>query len=145
VSAANASDRDILWGFIERYAPEANPKDNPALDQLADFAVRYYQDLVKPNKAYRTPTDQERAALKDLSSRLKSVPASEKTDGEALQTLIFSVGKDHKFENLRNWFKAIYEVCLGQSQGPRFGSFVAIYGPDETALLIDDALAGKLG
>ena len=145
VSAANASDRDILWGFIERYAPEANPKDNPALDQLADFAVRYYQDFVKPIKAYRTPTDQERAALKDLASRLKSVPAVEKTDGEALQTLIFSVGKDHEFENLRNWFKAIYEVCLGQSQGPRFGSFVAIYGPDETALLIDDALAGKLG
>ena len=73
------------------------------------------------------------------------MPAVEKTDGEALQTLIFSVGKDHEFENLRNWFKAIYEVCLGQSQGPRFGSFVAIYGPDETALLIDDALEGKLG
>jgi lysyl-tRNA synthetase class 1 len=144
VSAANASDRDILWGFIERYAPEANPKDNPALDQLADFAVRYYQDFVKPAKAYRAPTDQERAALTDLVTRLRNVEASEKTDGEALQTLIFSVGKDHAFENLRNWFKAIYEVCLGQSQGPRFGSFVAIYGPDETADLIDDALTGKL-
>ena len=77
--------------------------------------------------------------------RLRAVPAAEKTDGEALQTLIFSVGKDHEFENLRNWFKAIYEVCLGQSQGPRFGSFVAIYGPDETAELIEKALAGQLG
>ena len=66
----------------------------------------------------------------------------EAQDGEALQTLIFSVGKDHDFENLRDWFKAIYEVCLGQSQGPRFGSFVAIYGPDETAGLIENALKG---
>ena len=68
---------------------------------------------------------------------------SEKTEGEALQTLIFTVGKEHNFENLRDWFKAIYEVCLGQSQGPRFGSFVAIYGPDETADLIENALASK--
>jgi len=145
VSAANASDRDILWGFIERYQPDANPKDNPALDQLADFAVRYYQDFVKPNKEYRTPTDQERAALSDLAGRLRDVAESEKTDGEALQTLIFTVGKEHDFENLRDWFKAIYEVCLGQSQGPRFGSFVAIYGPEETAELIENALAGKRG
>jgi len=145
VSAANASDKDILWGFIQRYAPEANPKDNPALDQLAGFAVSYYQDFVKPNKEYRAPTDQERAALADLAGRLKAVPDAIKADGGELQTLIFSVGKDHEFENLRNWFKAIYEVCLGQSQGPRFGSFVAIYGPDETAQLIEDALAGKVG
>ena len=114
------------------------------MDQLADFAVRYYQDFVKPTKAYRAPSDQERAALSDLVVRLKAVSDEDKTDGEALQTLIFSVGKDHEFENLRNWFKAIYEVCLGQSQGPRFGSFVAIYGPDETATLIEKALAGKL-
>jgi len=107
--------------------------------------VRYYQDFVKPSKEYRAPSDQERAALADLVARLRAVEASEKADGEALQTLIFSVGKDHEFENLRNWFKAIYEVCLGQSQGPRFGSFVAIYGPDETAQLIEDALAGKMG
>ena len=140
VSAANASDKDILWGSIQRYAPDANPKDNPALDDLAGFAVQYYQDFVKPNKEYRAPSDQERAALTDLVARLRAVPAAEKTDGEALQTLIFSVGKEHEFENLRNWFKAIYEVCLGQSQGPRFGSFVAIYGPDETAELIENCL-----
>jgi len=115
------------------------------VDEYFTYAVRYYQDFVKPNKDYRAPTDQERAALTDLTARLKAVPEAEKADGEALQTLIFSVGKDHEFENLRNWFKAIYEVCLGQSQGPRFGSFVAIYGPEETAQLIEDALAGTLG
>ncbi len=144
VSAANASDKDILWGFIQRYEPAANPADNPALDALAGYAIRYYQDFVKPAKTYREPTDQERKALSDLTGRLRSVPKAEQADGEALQTLIFSVGKDHDFENLRNWFKAIYEVCLGQSQGPRFGSFVAIYGPEETATLIDQALTGKL-
>ena len=144
VSAANASDRDILWGFIERYAPGANPKDNPALDHLVGYAISYYQDFVKPNKIYREPSDHERAALTDLAGRLKVVSDAEQTDGEALQTLIFSVGKDYEFENLRDWFKAIYEVCLGQSQGPRFGSFVAIYGPDETAELIENALSGRL-
>ena len=100
----------------------------------------YYEDFVKPNKTYRSPTDQERAALADLVKRFRAVPEAEAADGEVLQTMIFSVGKDHVFENLRDWFKAIYEVCLGQSQGPRFGSFVAIYGPNETADLIEGAL-----
>lgn len=142
VSAANASDKDILWGFIERYEPGATAEAYPALDNLAGYAVRYFEDFVKPTKVYRAPSDQERAALTDLSSRLRTVPEADRADGEALQTLIFSVGKDHAFENLRDWFKAIYEVCLGQSQGPRFGSFVAIYGPEETADLVDGALAG---
>ena len=142
VSAANASDKEILWGFIERYVPGATPADYPALDDLAGYAVSYYEDFVRPNKTYRAPDEQERAALADLAERLKSVPETQATDAAELQTLIFSVGKDHEFENLRNWFKAIYEVCLGQSQGPRFGSFVAIYGPDETAQLIKAALKG---
>ena len=141
VSAANASDKDILWGFIQRYAPEASPETHSDLDKLAGYAVRYYEDFVKPAKVYRAPSDQEHAALTDLAGRLSAVDAAQATDGEALQTLIFSVGKDHDFENLRDWFKAIYEVCLGQSQGPRFGSFVAIYGPENTAQLIKDVLA----
>jgi len=144
VTASNASDKGILWGFIERYAPGTNPADNPTVDKLAGYAVRYYEAFVKPNKDYRDPTGKERAALEDLAKRLRTVPTEHLTDGGELQTLIFSVGKDHEFENLRNWFKAIYEVCLGQTQGPRFGSFVAIYGPEETADLIDSALAGKL-
>ncbi|MGB0908438.1 MAG: lysine--tRNA ligase [Maricaulaceae bacterium] len=145
VSAANASDKDILWGFIERYQPGATAADFPVLDRLAEYAVRYYHDFVKPNKVYRAPDDKERAALEDLATRLKSVSAEDANDGGALQTLIFSVGKDHEFENLRGWFQTIYEVCLGQSQGPRFGSFVAIYGPEDTAMLIESALAEKLG
>ena len=98
----------------------------------------------RPTKTYRKASDAEAAALTDLAARLRAVPQAQSADGEALQTLIFSVGKDHEFENLRGWFQAIYEVCLGQSQGPRFGSFVAIYGPSETADLIDRALSGAL-
>lgn len=145
VSAANASDTETLWGFIKKYAPEATPENSPGLDRLTHYAVAYYEDFVKAHKAYRDPTDQERAALEDLVEGFRTVSESDAADGEALQTLIFSVGKTHEFENLRDWFKAIYEVCLGQSQGPRFGSFVAIYGPEETANLIEQALKGDLG
>lgn len=144
VSAANASDADILWGFIERYAPGATPEEFPVLDKLVGYAVRYFHDVVRPTKTYRAANDLERAALSDLATRLRAVPPTDIMDGEALQTLIFTVGKDHAFENLRDWFRAIYEVCLGQTQGPRFGSFVAIYGPSETAEMIDAALAGTL-
>ncbi|WP_298915558.1 lysine--tRNA ligase [uncultured Algimonas sp.] len=140
VSAANASSKDILWGFITRYAPDATPDANPEMDRLCDYAVRYYQDFVAPTKAYRDPTDAERAALADLATRLRAVDPSAVKDGEALQTLTFTIGKDHDFENLRDWFTAIYEVTMGQSQGPRFGSFVAIYGPHETADMIEARL-----
>lgn len=138
VSAANAEDKDTLWGFIARYAPGTSAESHPLLDRLAGYAVRYYEDFVKPTKTYRAPTDQERAAMEDLATRLRSF--DEEPTGEALQTLTFSVGKDHAFENLREWFKALYEVLLGQSQGPRFGGFAALYGKDETAQLIEDAL-----
>lgn len=142
VSASNASDKDILWGFIGRYVEGANPADNPVLDRLSEYAVRYYQDFVKPNKQYRTPSDQERQAMTDLAERLKDYQGDVKDAGE-LQTLVFSVGKDYEFENLRDWFKALYEVLLGQSQGPRFGSFIAIFGVAETTSLIEKALSGE--
>jgi lysyl-tRNA synthetase class 1 len=142
VSASNASDKDMLWQFIDRYVEGANPEDNPVLDHLSAYAVRYYADFVKPNKNYRAPTDMERAAMKDLSGRLKRYDGDPKDSGE-IQSLIFSVGKDHEFENLRDWFKALYEVLLGESQGPRFGSFVAIYGIEETIALIGKGLTAE--
>ncbi len=139
VGVANAEDKETLWGFVSRYAPEASPDNHPLLDQLAGYAIRYYEDFVKPEKTYRAPDDKERVAMGDLSERLKAY-SGEKT-AEGLQTLTFSVGKDHEFENLRLWFQALYEVLLGQSQGPRFGGFIALYGVSETADLIDEALA----
>ena len=142
VSAANASDKETLWGFISRYAPEATPQSEPFLDRLTSYAIAYYEDFVKPAKVYRAPTDQERAAMEDLAARLKGLDPAE-TDGEVIQTEVFAAGKAHDFEPLRDWFKALYEVLLGQSQGPRFGSFAAIYGLPKTIELIEGALAGE--
>ncbi len=139
VSVANAEDTETLWGYITRYAPEASPETHPLLDELAGYAMRYYEHFVQPTKVYRAPSDQERAALEDLAARFK-LYAGEGT-AEDLQTLTFSVGKAHGFDNLRDWFQALYEVLLGQSQGPRFGGFAALYGVAETAALIDAALA----
>ena len=140
-AVANADNKDQLWGFIQRYAPDAAPETHSDLDAAAGFAVRYYNDFVKPNKTYRLPTDLEREALEDLRDQLKAWDGG--LDAEALQSLVFACGRE-RFDPLRNWFTALYEVLLGASQGPRFGGFIALYGVDETIALIDDALAGKL-
>ena len=132
-----------MWGFIGRYAEGVTPQTHPMLDRLAGYAVRYFQDFVLPNKAFRPPSAQERAALEDLSSELADYDG-DPSDGEAIQSIVFAVGKAHEFEPLRAWFTALYEVLLGQSQGPRFGSFVAIYGLEETRALIAKALDGAL-
>jgi lysyl-tRNA synthetase class 1 len=140
-SVCNTEDPSVLWGFITRYAPNATPETTPILDSLVGYAIAYYRDFVKPDKNYRTPTDIERAALVDLVASLKAMPAD--ADAETIQTEVYEVGKRHNFENLRDWFKALYEVLLGQSQGPRFGSFAALYGKDETIALISRVLAGE--
>ncbi|WP_296599046.1 lysine--tRNA ligase [Phenylobacterium sp.] len=142
VSAADASTKDILWAFIARYIPGATPESEPLLDKLAGYAINYYEDFVKPSKRFRAPTDQERAAMEALVGKLKALPAG--ADAETIQNEVFEVGKAAGFEPLRAWFSALYEVLLGQSQGPRFGSFVAIFGIDRTVDLIERALAGKL-
>ena len=140
-SVCHAEDKSVIWGYIARYAPGANAEANPLLDRLAGYAVRYYQDFVRPAKVYRAPTDVERAALEDLKAALEKTAAG--TSPEDIQTEVYEVGKRHPFENLRDWFKALYEVLLGQSQGPRFGSFVALYGIPESVALIDRALKGE--
>ncbi|TDT74141.1 lysyl-tRNA synthetase class I [Litoreibacter halocynthiae] len=140
-SVANAEEKGQLWGFIQRYAPDATPETHGDLDQAAGYAVRYYNDFVKPNKVFRLPNDLEREALLDLRGQLAAWDGG--LDAEALQSVVFACGRE-RFDPLRDWFKALYEVLLGASQGPRFGGFIALYGVDETIALIDDALAGKL-
>ena len=140
-SVSGAEDKETLWGFIARYAPEASPETHPDLDQAAGFAVRYFNDFVKPTRTFRAPDDKERAALEDLRARLSDWDGG--LDAEELQSMVFAVGKEHEFEPLRDWFKALYEVLLGASQGPRFGGFIALYGINETLALIDAALAGE--
>jgi lysyl-tRNA synthetase class 1 len=140
-SVASAHDKETLWGFIRRYAPDASPESHPDLDAAAGFAVKYYEDFVAPHKEYRAPTDLEREALTELRDQLAAYDGP--VEDEALQSVVYAVGRD-RFEPLRDWFKAIYEVLLGASQGPRFGGFIALYGVPETVALIDKALAGEL-
>jgi lysyl-tRNA synthetase class 1 len=142
VSAADASTKDILWAFLERYLPGATPASEPLLDKLVGYAINYYEDFVRPAKRFRAPDDRERAAMQDLTARLKALPAG--ADAEAIQNQVFEAGKAAGFEPLRAWFGALYEVLLGQTTGPRFGSFVAIFGIERTLALIDRALAGEL-
>ena len=142
VSASNASDKVVLWGFISRYAPGSAAQSHPKLDQMVDYAIRYFEDFVRPGKIFRAASEQERAALTDLKNRFNALPRD--ADGETIQNVVYAVGKEHDFEPLRSWFQALYQVLLGQDQGPRFGSFAALYGLDETARLIDEALSGSL-
>ncbi|HHN66512.1 MAG TPA: lysine--tRNA ligase, partial [Thermopetrobacter sp.] len=142
VSAAHTRDKQVLWGFISRYAEGASPQDHPEVDRLLDYAINYYEDFVRPTCNHRQPDDKERAALADLADRLATLP--EDAPAEDIQNVVYAVGKEHEFEPLRAWFKALYEVLLGQSRGPRFGSFVALYGIARTRELIAEALTGKL-
>ncbi|QIE45615.1 lysine--tRNA ligase [Pseudohalocynthiibacter aestuariivivens] len=140
-SVAGAEEKAQLWGFIQRYAPDASAESHPDLDRAVGFALRYYNDFVKPQKVYRAPTDAEREALEALRADLAGYDGP--VEDEALQSVVYAVGRD-RFDPLRDWFKALYEVLLGASQGPRFGGFIALYGVDETIALIDRALAGEL-
>jgi lysyl-tRNA synthetase class 1 len=142
VSAADASTTEILWGFLERYIPGASPETQPLLDKLAGYALNYYEDFVKPSKTFRAPDAKERGAMEDLVRRLRTLPAG--ADAETIQNEVFEAGKAAGFEPLRAWFGALYEVLLGQPTGPRFGSFVAIFGIERTIQLIERALAGEL-
>ncbi len=138
VSASNAHTKEILWQFVRNYAPETSPKDFPELDRLIGFAIRYFEEREKPFKVYRAPTELERGAMLDLNERLAAANADK--SAEELQAIVYEVGKAHPFENLRDWFKALYEVLFGESQGPRFGSFIKAYGLENTRALI----AGRL-
>ena len=156
VAASNAHDKSVLWGFIRRHIPGASPEAYPLLDELAGYAVRYYADFVKPKKRHRAPDEVERAALGALSDALAKAPAD--APAEDLQAVLYDVGRAvprYQDFNAKGatpekpgvsnaWFNSIYEILLGESKGPRFGSFIALYGIEETRALIDAALKGEL-
>lgn len=137
VSAAGAEDKDTLWGFVSRYAEGATAAEFPYLDQLMGYALKYFEDFVLPTKSFRAPTDQEMTAFTSLKTRLKALDPAE-SSAELIMTEVYSAGKDAEFDNLRDWFKACYEVLLGQSQGPRMGGFIALYGIPETLALMEE-------
>jgi len=134
VSASNADNKDTLWGFIQRYAPGASPESAPELDRMVGYAIAYFRDFVAPAKQFREPDARERAAITELYERLGEL--REDTAGEDIQAVVYEIGKSHEFDPLRDWFRALYEVLLGQSAGPRFGSFVELYGIANTREMI---------
>jgi lysyl-tRNA synthetase class 1 len=156
VAASNAHDKEVLWGFIRKHSPAATPKDYPLLDELVGYAVRYYEDFVRPQKKYRAPDDEEREALSTLSDALGKAPAG--ATAEQLQTIVYDVGRSiprYQDPNAKGatperpgvsnaWFNTIYEVLLGESRGPRFGGFIELYGVEETRALIARALKGEI-
>ena len=156
VAVANAETKDVLWGFLRRYAPSVSPETHPRLDALVGYAIRYYADFVKPKKTYRLADEVETAALATLSEALGRLPAD--ASPEKIQEAVYDVARPiPRFQDMKAkgatperpgvsnlWFNTLYQILLGEERGPRFGSFAAIYGLDNTRRLIDNALSGVL-
>lgn len=155
VSASNAQNKDVLWGFISRHADGVTPESHPELDRLVGYAIRYFDDFVRPTKTFRAPDEVERQALASLSDALGELP--EGADGEAIQNAVLNVARrieryqDHAKQSPEGgpgvsvaFFAMLYQLLIGQERGPRFGSFAALYGIGETRALIAKALAGEL-
>jgi lysyl-tRNA synthetase, class I len=156
VGVANAESKDVLWGFLRRYAPSVSPENHPRLDALVGYAIRYFKDFVKPAKRYRAADAEERAALETLSARLYAMPVD--ASAEAIQEVVYDVARSiPRFQDPKAkgatperpgvsnaWFNTLYQILLGEERGPRFGSFVAVYGINETRALIAKALSGAL-
>jgi lysyl-tRNA synthetase class 1 len=143
VGVANTEDPAMLWGFITRYAPGARPETCPMLDRLVRHAIAYFRDFVKPARRFRAPTEAERAALADLVATLERLEPD--ADAEAIQFQFYEAGKRHGHAaDLRGWFRMLYELLFGTEQGPRMGSFVALYGVSETIALLRRAEASEL-
>jgi lysyl-tRNA synthetase class 1 len=151
VSSSNAENADTLWGFIGRYRPGVTPRTHPKLDALVGYAINYYRDFVAPTKQFREPTDSERKALTDLRDALSNLPQG--ASAEDIQNVVYEIGRREPFLDTKKpakdgrpgvsleWFNMLYQVLLGQEKGPRFGSFVTVYGVDNAIGMIDGALA----
>lgn len=156
VTVANSEDPSVVWAFLRRYAPDVSPQTHPRLDALVGFAIAYYRDFVRPQKTYRLPDDDERKALQAFDAKLAELPAD--ASGETLQTALYDVARPiPRYQNMKakgatperpgvsnDWFSMLYQVLLGENRGPRFGSFIALYGIAETRDLVAKALSGAL-
>jgi len=131
--------KDQVWGYLSNYVADATPETYPALDDLIGYALAYARDFVAPTLQRRPPDGVEVDALKRLDAELAALPVD--ASAEDIQTIVYEIGKTGGFAELRDWFKALYETLLGSSQGPRMGSFIALYGIDNTRRLIAEALA----
>src|SRR5262245_30412883 len=151
VSSSNAENAETLWGFIGRYRPGVTPATHPKLAAMVGYAINYYRDFVAPTKQFREPSETERKALQDLRDALSNLPSS--ATAEDIQNVVYEIGRREPFLDHKkaakdgrpgvslDWFNMLYQVLLGQEKGPRFGSFVAVYGVQNTVNMIDGALA----
>ena len=140
-SASNATSPEILRGFINKYIKTTNTKDS-YLDTLIGKVLKYYKDFIYPHKKYKKPNKKEIIALKELIDRISNI--KNESDHQSIQYEIYETGKNNNYENLKDWFSCLYEILLGQKEGPRMGSFISIYGRKKTINLIQEAIDGKL-
>ncbi|MGN6498307.1 MAG: lysine--tRNA ligase [Tsuneonella sp.] len=133
--------REQVWSYLANYVPDADPAASPELDTLVERALAYNRDFVAPTLVKRAPTPNEAAALRALDAELAQLAPN--ASAEDLQTMVYEIGKraEFGFDSLRDWFRALYETLLGSAQGPRMGSFIALYGIDATRRLLAEALA----
>ena len=141
--ACNPENDEVLWGFISKYQAGLNKESSPLLAQMVDRAINYYNDFIKKNKKYREATPAEKSAILELAQSLKNFDNDKKNDPQELQNLVFQIGKNHGYEkNMRDWFLALYQILLGQDQGPRMGSFIALFGVEEFLSLVGGKVEG---
>ncbi len=136
VSICNTDDKNIIWGFVNQYDKKINPMNNPEFDKLIDHSINYYNDFVLPNKQYLKIDSNNISIFQDILSILK-LKVNNNSSSEEIQTLLYEIGKNHQFENLKDYFQLVYQVILGQKQGPRLGSFIKLYGIEETIKAIE--------
>ena len=139
-SVCHAEEIDVVWAYVSSYAPNINR--SVELDSLIQLAVNYYKEKIEPFKKYRLPDKKEREGIFELVQILKTL--DQNTSSDEIQSIIFAIGKKLEYENLRDWFKGLYETVLGQSEGPRMGSFIKLYGIQATQLLLEQVLEGDL-
>ena len=139
VEASNADSKELLWKFVKKYKKNIIEKDHLIFDNLIGYAIKYFNDVIKIKKKYKKPSTSEKTALEALVKTLDD--CNDKMLPEDIQTLIYSIGKDNGYsENLRDWFKLIYEVVFGDENGPRMGFFISFFGVKETKELIEEKI-----
>jgi len=135
VETSNADNKDLLWKFVKKYKSNIYEKNFPIFDSLVGYAIKYFNDVIKSQKKYKNPSEDEKLALQALVKTLEQ--CNDQMSPEDIQTLIYSTGKENGYtENLRDWFKLIYEVVFGDENGPRMGFFISFFGVNETKELI---------
>ena len=139
VETSNADSKELLWKFVKKYKPDIDEKKFPIFDGLVGYAIKYFNDVIKAQKKYKSPSENEKLALQALVKTLEK--CTDEMSPEDIQTLIYSTGKENGYaENLRDWFKLIYEVVFGDENGPRMGFFISFFGVKETKELLINKL-----